>query len=74
MKLKEELAKLRQKQKEELSPAELKQVKRDMVKSVKEIEKIEKELQKKDGRPHVTEKDIKRIVAAWARVAQKDIH
>ena len=74
MKLKEELSELKNRENERNTSAQLEKMRKREVEIVTKIEAIEKDLSKKEGRPNVTEKDIKKIVAMWAGVPLSKLH
>lgn len=72
--LKEELVELQGKESETTSEKELRQLRRDIVSLVKEIETEEKKERVSAGWPTVTIDHVKEVVADWVGVKIKDIH
>ncbi len=74
MKLKQELASLKQQEQKRNTRPQLEALRKREVDVVAKIEEIEKDLMKKEGRPKVTADEIKKIVAMWAGVPVSQLH
>ena len=74
MKLKQEFASLKQQEQKRNTRAQLEALRKREVDIVTQIEEIERDLTKKEGRPKVTAQEIKQIVAMWAGVPVSQLH
>lgn len=72
--LQKELKKMKKDEKKKLTKFQLETLHKRMIETVQRMETIEKSLTKKSGRPRVTVKEIKRIVADWAHIPLSDVH
>lgn len=73
-KLKKELADMRKEEEGTKDPKKLRNLRKKIVKKVKEIESEETESKKEAGWPIVDVNDIKEVVAEWVEMDPKEIH
>lgn len=74
MELRTQLKKYRKDEKKKLTKFQLESLHKKMLETVTRIEEIEKTLKKKEGKPVVTQMEIKKVVSEWAHISLADIH